>query len=315
MSVTGAYAPVREAGNGSKVAFDFTFKVQNTSDLVVSKVLKSTDAETVLTEGVDYTVALSTTTDGGTVTYTVAPTTLQDSLIYMEVPITQTAVIPTNGVFREVQIENALDRGTLIDQQLQEQIDRCVKLPIADSSSVIDLAELAADVAAAGEAKADAETAQAAAEAAQAAAEAAQASVTAIAAGLPTLLSILQTIYYVGSTHVSYDSTNPAIRWGFGTWALCGVGRVWVGINSADTDFDTVAEQGGEKTHTLTTDEVPALSITTSQGYDDSSFSNNNSVAKGDTPSYGSMTTSNGAGGAHNNLPPYEVVYKWRRTA
>ena len=38
---------------------------------------------------------------------------------------------------------------------------------------------------------------------------------------------------------------------GFGTWAF-GAGKVPVGIDSSDTDFDTAEETGGAKTHTLT---------------------------------------------------------------
>jgi hypothetical protein len=129
MSVSVAYAPVREAGNGTKVAFTFTFKIFNKTDLVVSKLVRATNAETLMTVDTDYTVTINPTTEGGTVTYAVAPTALQDSYIRRTMTLTQPADIPTNNLFREVQIENALDKNVMIDQQQQVLIDRSVKLP------------------------------------------------------------------------------------------------------------------------------------------------------------------------------------------
>lgn len=129
MAVLGTYTPIREAGNGSKVDFDFSFKVIEASDLSVGKILNSTEVKTDMVLGVDYTVTINPTTDGGTVTYMVAPTALQDSWIGRVVPATQAQDIPTNGLFRETQVENALDKITMVVQQQQEEIDRCVKLP------------------------------------------------------------------------------------------------------------------------------------------------------------------------------------------
>lgn len=129
MTILGAYTPAREAGNGSKVAFDFGFKIFSASDLSVGKILKSTEVKTTLTLGVDYTVAINAVTDGGTVTYTVAPTALQDSWIGRSMALTQEQDIPTNGPFREVQVENGLDKAMMILQEQADAIGRSVKLP------------------------------------------------------------------------------------------------------------------------------------------------------------------------------------------
>lgn len=55
----------------------------------------------------------------------------------------------------------------------------------------------------------------------------------------------------VGSVFIGVVSTNPATLLGYGTWAAFGAGRVLVGIDAADTDFDTVEEVGGAKTKAI----------------------------------------------------------------
>ncbi len=63
----------------------------------------------------------------------------------------------------------------------------------------------------------------------------------------------LQAVYPVGSIYInSSSSSNPASLLGFGTWEAFGAGRVLVGLNGSDTDFDTAEETGGNKTVTST---------------------------------------------------------------
>ena len=45
---------------------------------------------------------------------------------------------------------------------------------------------------------------------------------------------------------------------GFGTWSSFGEGRVLIGIDSSDSDFDSAEETGGSKTHTLTEAQLPS---------------------------------------------------------
>jgi microcystin-dependent protein len=73
-----------------------------------------------------------------------------------------------------------------------------------------------------------------------------------------TLEEALEGVYPVGCIYTSVVSTNPATVFGIGTWEAFGAGRVLVGLDSGQTEFDTAEETGGAKTHTLTSAEMPA---------------------------------------------------------
>lgn len=68
----------------------------------------------------------------------------------------------------------------------------------------------------------------------------------------------------VGSVFTSVVSTNPATLLGYGTWASLAAGRVLVGLDSGDADFDTAKETGGAKTVVAAgTNSAPTLSGST----------------------------------------------------
>lgn len=69
--------------------------------------------------------------------------------------------------------------------------------------------------------------------------------------------SILNTVYPVGSIYTSVNSTDPSTLFG-GTWERFGKGKVLVGVDEDDSDFSEANKTGGEKTHTLTTNEMPS---------------------------------------------------------
>lgn len=125
----------------------------------------------------------------------------------------------------------------------------------------------------------------------------------------------------VGSIFISVVSTNPATLLGYGTWVAFGAGRMLVGIDSGDTDFDTVKETGGAKTITLTEAQIPAhrhaLSNLRGATTGSQTTAYGGIAAGSDTTStltpYQMATT--GGGEAHPNIPPYIVCYFWERTA
>ena len=147
----------------------------------------------------------------------------------------------------------------------------------------------------------------------------------------------LAAVYPVGSIYINAtNSNNPSSLLGFGTWVAFGAGRVPIGIDSSDTDFDTAEETGGSKTHTLTESEMPAhrhflfrnvgvgnigdttSSLSAAHYYNDGSqsyrirkSSSSDAFLEPDI----TLSGQTGSGSAHNNVQPYIVVYMWKRTA
>ncbi len=101
----------------------------------------------------------------------------------------------------------------------------------------------------------------------------------------------------IGTTYGAADGTHftlPSMK-----------GKIPVGYNASETEFDAMGETGGEKTHTLSESEIPAHDHdgTMGQGFAAGSgpyvqYGTTNSPTSGAVPSAG-------GGGAHNNLQPY----------
>ena len=132
---------------------------------------------------------------------------------------------------------------------------------------------------------------------------------------------VLNLIYPVGRVIIDETDTDYSNYLGF-TWERTLVGVVPVGKDTSQTEFDTLGETGGEKTHKLSVDEMP-------------SHTHNMYVANGGAPDeydgyvpdpstsvkpyktwYLKYDIGNSGGDeSHNNLQPYKVVNYWKRTA
>jgi hypothetical protein len=131
-------------------------------------------------------------------------------------------------------------------------------------------------------------------------------------------LVTMSDIYPVGSIYINAAvTTNPATLLGFGTWVAFGSGRMMVGYNAADSDFDALQETGGAKTHTLSIAEIPSHNHNNPKGVKPPTNANDVDITGGNgtTLADNIVTDNTGGGGAHNNMPPYIVAYMWRRTA
>ena len=139
---------------------------------------------------------------------------------------------------------------------------------------------------------------------------------------------IFKTVFPIGSTYITQTNTNPSTILGFGTWERV-KGRVLVGLDEDDTNFNTIGKTGGETEHVLTENELAEhkhLGLHYSSNETPVSFKRETSDVIGYGLDFQSNATiytainirTNKAGGgeAHNNLQPYRVVgYMWIRTA
>ena len=114
--------------------------------------------------------------------------------------------------------------------------------------------------------------------------------------------------FHVGSIYISVNSTSPASFLG-GTWE-----RIKDTFLLSAGDTYTNGDTGGEATHTLTIDEMPAhshlLNLNTGKiaegNYADTFYDPTGETLR---------TGSEGNSQPHNNMPPYLVVNIWKRIA
>lgn len=112
-------------GDGSVTALPFNFRVFAGTDLLVQATTGATIAD--LSLGTDYTVALNgdqAATPGGTVNLSAALAVGTTATIIGALPYTQTAALPQGGNYSAIVVQNALDRGAMLLQQLQELATR-----------------------------------------------------------------------------------------------------------------------------------------------------------------------------------------------
>ena len=124
--------------------------------------------------------------------------------------------------------------------------------------------------------------------------------------------------YRVGDLFLTTIATNPSNFLG-GTWELYGPGRCLVCVDTSQSEFNSVKKTGGEKTHTLNTDEIPAhqhsLLNTNPGGYTVSWASHSAGAQEGKGFPNNIRTTFAGGNQPHNNLQPFITCYVWIRTA
>lgn len=123
-------------------------------------------------------------------------------------------------------------------------------------------------------------------------------------------------IFPVGQIVIKGDNEDYSNWLGF-TWERTALGKVLVGIDSSDTDFNTIGKTGGEKAHTLSVSEMPShqheLSIVGGGNLTVSAV--NWEVTSTGRRYAKDMISATGGGQPHNIVQPYQVVAYWKRIA
>lgn len=128
-------------GDGTTKDFQFSFKIFKEENIVVS-IVNADGTETTKTLGSDYSVSSDDFNLGGTVTMKVAPLATEKLFIIRSIPLVQDANFRPVSGFPEEVITDGFDAGIMIDQDLQEQIDRCLRAPsFVDTDYVLPGAE------------------------------------------------------------------------------------------------------------------------------------------------------------------------------
>lgn len=124
---------------------------------------------------------------------------------------------------------------------------------------------------------------------------------------------LLSDVFKVGYVWTSYTNTSPASI----------LGGTWTELKGVFPYYNASTATGGSNTHKLSSGEMPThkhdarIHITGSEakGYglaQSAGFKDRVVVAYG---GYGYYTGDTGGNGSHNNMPKYQSLYAWRRSA
>ena len=145
MTVSSTTTKVSYNGDGSTTVFAYTYKVFDEDDLTVILRDNTTATETVQTITTNYTVSGVGNTGGGNVTFLTAPASGKTVVIRRSSAQTQTTDYTPNDPFPAEAHEDALDKLTLIVQEVQEGLDRSIKLSRTNTMNNTEFTVGAAD--------------------------------------------------------------------------------------------------------------------------------------------------------------------------
>lgn len=138
MTISTTSNTVSYVGDGSNTNFPFTFEIPAAADLEVILTTTATGATTTLGSST-YSVSGLGNPSGGAVTYPLVGSPISSSYtltVQRIMPLTQTTDLVNQSAYYPEVVEDALDKLTMIDQQLQEQIDRALAFPVGTVADV-----------------------------------------------------------------------------------------------------------------------------------------------------------------------------------
>ena len=133
------------------------------------------------------------------------------------------------------------------------------------------------------------------------------------------IADLYNAIFPIGQIVIKGDNEDYSNWLGF-TWERTAVGKVLVGIDSTDTDFNEIGKTSGEKSVKLTVAQMPKHTHNLKTGARTNAWTEPNYAI---SYQYQAASTANSSEGIeitggnqpHNNLQPYQVVAYWKRIA
>lgn len=133
MTISSTTAKNTYAGNSSTTVFAYTFRILDEDEILVQIKVDATDVITTQTITTDYTVSGVGDASGGNITMLVAPATGETLILTRNTALLQEIDYTENDAFPADTHETGLDRLTTITQQIDEEVDRSVKVDAAIS--------------------------------------------------------------------------------------------------------------------------------------------------------------------------------------
>jgi len=130
MTISSTTTKNSYSGNGSTTTFAYGFYISASTDIQVI-VRSSTGTETVKAEGsgsTNYSITGVGNASGGNIVFVTAPASGETVVLRRNTAKTQATDYVANDPFPAETHESALDKLTIIGQDLQEQVDRSLKL-------------------------------------------------------------------------------------------------------------------------------------------------------------------------------------------
>ncbi len=131
MAVSDNYTPTKTLGNGATVQFTAAWNVIAAAYIRVYLENVTTGVQVLQVRNTDYTLTFSDS--GLTVDFTIGtpPPNTEYVIIARSIDLTQTDPYKVSQGFQGAVVENSLDKVTSITQDIQDQVDRSLKFPIA----------------------------------------------------------------------------------------------------------------------------------------------------------------------------------------
>ena len=128
MTVSSTTTKNSYSGDGSTTVFAYTFKIFDEDDITVIVRTDATGSETTKTKTTHYTVSGVGSASGGNITFGTAPISGETVVLLRDTAQTQTTDYTPNDPFPAAAHEDALDRMTFLAQEIQEELDRAIKV-------------------------------------------------------------------------------------------------------------------------------------------------------------------------------------------